>query len=79
LIREGEDSKLVLDPPDIYNRGGDIDRALKAIIDEAVAKKAPLVEIIPGKGSGALKEAGLALPEPERNQGPVPPGREGLE
>ena len=48
--------KLVLDLHDIYNRGGDIDQALKAIIDEAVAKKAPLVEIIPGKGSGALKK-----------------------
>jgi len=48
--------KLKLDLHDIYNRGGDIDRALRAIIDEAVAKKAPLVEIIPGKGSGALKK-----------------------
>jgi hypothetical protein len=38
------------------NHGGDIDRALRAIIDEAVTKKAPLVEIIPGKGSGALKK-----------------------
>ena len=48
--------KLTLDLHDIYNRGGDIDRALRAIIDEAVAKKAPLVEIISGKGSGALKK-----------------------
>ena len=48
--------KLVLDLHNIYNRGGDIDRALKAIIDEAVATKAPLVEIIPGRGSGALKK-----------------------
>ena len=48
--------KLTLDLHDIYNRGQDIDRALQAIIDEAVAKKAPLVEIIPGKGSGALKK-----------------------
>jgi DNA-nicking Smr family endonuclease len=48
--------KLVLDLHDVYNRGADIDRALKAIIDEAVAKRAPLVEIIPGKGSGALKK-----------------------
>jgi DNA-nicking Smr family endonuclease len=48
--------KLTLDLHDIYNRGGDIDRALRAIIEEAVAKKAPLVEIIPGKGSGALKK-----------------------
>jgi dsDNA-specific endonuclease/ATPase MutS2 len=48
--------KLVLDLHDIYNRGTDIDRALNAIIDEAIAKKAPLVEIIPGKGSGQLKK-----------------------
>ena len=47
--------KLKLDLHDIYNRGGDIDRALRAIINEAVTTKAPLVEIIPGKGSGALK------------------------
>jgi dsDNA-specific endonuclease/ATPase MutS2 len=48
--------KLKLDLHDIYNRGGDIDRALRGIIDEAVQKKAPLVEIIPGKGSGQLKK-----------------------
>jgi DNA-nicking Smr family endonuclease len=48
--------KLKLDLHDVYNRGGDIDRALLAIINEAVAKKAPVVEIIPGKGSGALKK-----------------------
>jgi DNA-nicking Smr family endonuclease len=48
--------KLVLDLHDIHNKGAEIDRALRAIIDEAIAKKAPLVEIIPGKGSGALKK-----------------------
>jgi len=48
--------KLKLDLHDIYNHSGDIDNALQAIIDEAVRKKAPLVEIIPGKGSGALKK-----------------------
>jgi dsDNA-specific endonuclease/ATPase MutS2 len=48
--------KLKLDLHDIYNRGQDIDRALRAIMDEAVAKKAPLVEIIPGKGSGQLRK-----------------------
>ena len=48
--------KLKLDLHDVYNRSGDIDRALRAVIDEAVAKKAPLVEIIPGKGSGQLKK-----------------------
>jgi dsDNA-specific endonuclease/ATPase MutS2 len=48
--------KLKLDLHDIYNRGQDIDRALRGIIDEAVRTKAPLVEIIPGKGSGQLKK-----------------------
>ena len=48
--------KLKLDLHDLYNRSEEIDRALQAVIDEAVAKKAPLVEIIPGKGSGALKK-----------------------
>ena len=48
--------KLKLDLHDIYNRGDDIDRALRDIIDEAVAKKAPMIEIIPGKGSGQLKK-----------------------
>ena len=50
------DVKLKLDLHDIYNRGDDIDRALRAIIEEAIDKKAPLVEIIPGKGSGQLKK-----------------------
>jgi dsDNA-specific endonuclease/ATPase MutS2 len=48
--------KLTLDLHEIYNRGQDIDRALRGIIDEAVRTKAPLVEIIPGKGSGQLKK-----------------------
>ncbi|HVW81066.1 MAG TPA: Smr/MutS family protein [Mycobacteriales bacterium] len=48
--------KLKLDLHDIYNRGSEIDRALEGIINEAVAKKAKLVEIIPGKGSGQLKK-----------------------
>jgi DNA-nicking Smr family endonuclease len=48
--------KLKLDLHDIFNRGQDIDRALNSIIAEAVQKKATLVEIIPGKGSGQLKK-----------------------
>lgn len=48
--------KLKLDLHDIYNRGQDIDRALNGIIREAIEKKAPVVEIIPGKGSGQLKK-----------------------
>jgi DNA-nicking Smr family endonuclease len=48
--------KLKLDLHDIYNRGGDIDRALRAVIDEAIEKGVRLVEIIPGKGRGQLKK-----------------------
>lgn len=55
--------KLKLDLHDIFNRGQDIDRALRGIIDEAVAKKATLVEIIPGKGSGQLKKRVLRFLE----------------
>lgn len=49
-------AKLVLDLHDIYNKGDQIEKALKEVIDEAVAKKIDLVEIIPGKGSGQLKK-----------------------
>lgn len=49
-------TKLKLDLHDIYNRGADIDQALRSIIDEAVRTKASVVEIIPGKGSGQLKK-----------------------
>ena len=48
--------KLKLDLHDIYNRGDEIDRALRAVIDEALEKKVRVVEIIPGKGSGQLKK-----------------------
>ena len=48
--------KLTLNLHVIYNRGPDIDRALRDIMDEAVRQKAPLVVIIPGKGSGQLKK-----------------------
>ena len=48
--------KLKLDLHDIYNRGQDIDNALRGVIEEAVRTKATVVEIIPGKGSGQLKK-----------------------
>ncbi len=48
--------KLKLDLHDLYNRGDEIEEALLAVIDEAVRKRATLVEIIPGKGSGQLKK-----------------------
>jgi dsDNA-specific endonuclease/ATPase MutS2 len=66
LTRTGEAMKLKLDLHDIYNRGHDIDRALRAIMDEAARTRAPLVEIIPGKGSGQLKKHVLRfLDQPE--------------
>lgn len=49
-------AKLKLDLHDIFNKGKDIDRALEDIMQEAVDKRIPLVEIIPGKGSGQLKK-----------------------
>jgi dsDNA-specific endonuclease/ATPase MutS2 len=55
--------KLKLDLHDIYNHGDQIDKALKRVLDEAVAKKAPLIEIIPGKGSGQLKKTVLRFLE----------------
>ena len=55
--------KLKLDLHELYNRGDEIERALNAIMAEAVAKKAPLVEIIPGKGSGQLKKRVLRFLE----------------
>ena len=56
-------AKLKLDLHDIYNRGDEIERALRAVIEEAVEKKATLVEIIPGKGSGQLKKRVLRFLE----------------
>ena len=49
-------AKLTLDLHDIFNKGGQIESALNNIVREALDKKITLVEIIPGKGSGVLKE-----------------------
>lgn len=49
-------AKLTLDLHDIYNKGWKIDHALNDVIDEALERKIPIVEIIPGKGSGQLKK-----------------------
>ena len=49
-------AKLKLDLHDIFNKGGRIEDELNRIINEAVEKRIVLVEIIPGKGSGVLKE-----------------------
>ena len=55
--------KLTLDLHDIYNRGSQIDGALRALMDEAVQKKAKSAEIITGKGSGQLKKRVLRFLE----------------
>ena len=55
--------KLKLDLHDIYSDGNKLDQSLRAIMEEAVAKKAKLVEIIPGKGSGQLKKSVLRFLE----------------
>ncbi|MCL2335045.1 MAG: Smr/MutS family protein [Endomicrobia bacterium] len=46
--------KLDLHP--IFNKGGQIDAELNKIVSDAWAKKLDFIEIIPGKGSGQLKE-----------------------
>jgi dsDNA-specific endonuclease/ATPase MutS2 len=59
--------KLTLDLHDIYNHGAEIEKALQRIFDEAIAKKAPMIEIIPGKGSGQLKKHVLRFFEQKRS------------
>lgn len=56
-------SKLTVDLHDVFNRGRDIDRALREVMNEAVRIKASSVEIIPGKGSGQLKKRVLRFLE----------------
>jgi hypothetical protein len=51
--------KLKLDLHPIFNDSFKIEQSLQNIIDEAVEKRATEVEIIPGKGSGALKKTVL--------------------
>ena len=49
-------AKITLDLHDIFNRGASIEAELQRVIREAGEKRIALVEIIPGKGSGKLKE-----------------------
>jgi len=61
--------KLKLDLHPIYNKGGQIEQELNRVIREAVDKRVPLVEIVPGKGSGQLKKRVLRfLDRPEIKQ-----------
>jgi len=48
--------RLKLDLHDIYSEGEKLEIALEAVMQKAVAQKAKIVEIIPGKGSGQLKK-----------------------
>ena len=52
---------LTLDLHPIFRNEREVDRAVRAIIFKAVQTKAATVEIIPGKGSGKLKQRVLAL------------------
>ena len=47
---------LKLDLHDIFSEGHKLDQAIEEIMEEAIAKRAKTVEIIPGKGSGQLKK-----------------------
>ena len=51
--------KLKLDLHPIFNDSRSIEQALNDVIDDAITKHASEVEIIPGKGSGALKKSVL--------------------
>ena len=48
--------QLKLDLHGIYSSGKKLENALTEIMEEAQAKRAKKVEIIPGKGSGQLKK-----------------------
>lgn len=49
-------ARLKLDLHEIYNKSRELDKALHDIIDEAQETGVKKIEIIPGKGSGALKK-----------------------
>jgi DNA-directed RNA polymerase subunit RPC12/RpoP len=58
--------KLKLDLHPIYNDSREIDASLAKVIQEAIDKRITEVEVIPGKGSGALKKTVLRyLDRPE--------------
>ena len=49
-------SKHKLDLHDIFNKGNEIDHALDEAMAFCVDRRIPILEIIPGKGSGQLKK-----------------------
>ena len=54
-------AKLKLDLHDVCNKGRRIEAELERVVQEAMDKRIPLIEIIPGKGSGQLKKTVLRL------------------
>ena len=59
-------SKHKLDLHEIFNKGTEIDRALEEAMQYCVDRRIPILEIIPGKGSGQLKKKVLRyLQQPE--------------
>ena len=70
--------KLKLDLHEIYNRGSDIDQALREIIDEAVRQEGHPGGDHPRQGIGSAEEAGPAVPRHQGDEGHLPPGGEGL-
>ncbi|MBX2981645.1 MAG: Smr/MutS family protein [Flavobacteriales bacterium] len=59
-------AKHKLDLHEIFNKGIQIDRALDEAMQHCVDRRIPLLEIIPGKGSGQLKKKVIRyLQQPE--------------
>lgn len=49
-------NKIKLDLHPIYNKGATIDQALNNAVQQAIDERIKILEIIPGKGSGQLKD-----------------------
>lgn len=49
-------SKIKLDLHDVFNDGSGIETGLQNAFAQALDRRIPLLEIIPGKGSGQLKK-----------------------
>ncbi|MBP6312857.1 MAG: Smr/MutS family protein [Flavobacteriales bacterium] len=49
-------AKHKLDLHDIFNKGKKIDQALDDAMEFCIDRRIPILEIIPGKGSGQLKK-----------------------
>ena len=49
-------AKHKLDLHEIFNKGKQIDQALDEAMEFCVDRRIPILEIIPGKGSGQLKK-----------------------